>query len=59
MPISIDPQELRQLIEGSRAVFAARGGNKEILPGEKPTIDFAFACVVSTRAAARGEILCL
>ncbi len=59
VPISIDPEELRQLIEGSRAVFAARGGNKEILPGEKPTIDFAYASVVSTRAVAKGEILSL
>ncbi len=45
--ISIDPTELRELIQGSRAIHAALGGSKTILSDEKPTIDFAYACVVS------------
>jgi len=57
VPISIDPTELRDLIEGSRAIHAARGGAKTILPEEQPTIDFAYACVVSTRNIAAGECL--
>ena len=57
VPISIDPVELRELVQGSRAVFEALGGSKEILPEEKPTIDFAYACVVSIRDIAAGENL--
>jgi sialic acid synthase SpsE len=57
VPISIDPPELKDLIAGSRAVFLAGGGDKSILPEEKPTIDFAYACVVSTRDIRPGETL--
>ena len=57
VPISIDPLELKELVEGSRAIFQALNGNKNILPEEQPTIDFAYACVVSIRDIAAGEIL--
>ncbi|HTP85409.1 MAG TPA: N-acetylneuraminate synthase family protein [Bryobacteraceae bacterium] len=53
--ISMDPAELRQLIEGSRAIHKALGGSKEILPGEAPTIRFAYASVVAIRDIAAGE----
>ncbi len=55
VPISMDPAELRDLVEGSRAVHQALGGAKDILPEEKPTIDFAYACVVSIRDIAAGD----
>lgn len=58
IPISIDPPQLKHLIEGSRAVhLAAMGGTKEILPEEQSTIDFAYACVVSIRDISEGEKL--
>jgi sialic acid synthase SpsE len=57
VPISMDPAELADLVKGSRAVFAASGGAKTILAEEQPTIDFAYACVVTTRAIAEGEAL--
>ncbi len=57
VPISIDPEELRQLCEGSSAIFTSLGGTKEILKEEQPTIDFAYACVVTTQAVSRGETL--
>jgi sialic acid synthase SpsE len=57
VPISIDPWELQELIAGSRAIYLALGGIKDILPEEQPTIDFAYACVVSTRDIAQGEPL--
>ena len=57
VPISIDPAELRDLISGSRAVHEALGGTKDILPEEQPTIDFAYACVVSIRDILPGEEL--
>jgi sialic acid synthase SpsE len=56
VPISIDPAELADLVRGSRAVFDALGGGKTILPEEQPTIDFAYACVVTTREVEEGEV---
>lgn len=53
--ISIDPRELKELVEGTRAVHQALGGGKTILKTEKPTIDFAYACVVSIAPIKKGE----
>lgn len=55
--ISIDPKELGEMIEGSNAIYQALGGKKEILKEEKPTIDFAYACVVSIKPIKVGELL--
>lgn len=57
VPISIDPRELKELIEGSRAIYQAMGGQKDILAEEHPTINFAYACVVSIREIRAGELL--
>lgn len=53
--VSIDPKELADLIAGSEAIQKALGGKKTILPEEKPTIDFAYACVVSIKNIKKGE----
>lgn len=53
--LSITPNELAELIIGSRAIQAARGGGKTILAEEKNIIDFAYACVVSIRDIKAGE----
>jgi sialic acid synthase SpsE len=55
VPISIDPAELSDLIHGSNAIFAALGGSKSILPDEQPTIDFAYASVVTIAPVRAGE----
>lgn len=55
--ISIEPNELGNLIEGSRAIWQARGGGKSILPEEQPVIDFAYATVVTTAPIRAGEAL--
>jgi N-acetylneuraminate synthase len=57
IPISIDPQELRDLIDGSRAIHKALGGKKEILKEEQPTIDFAYASVVAIQNISASEEL--
>lgn len=57
VPISLDPAELRELVTGSEAVFRALGGKKEILAAEKPTIDFAYASVVTIAPVAAGDLL--
>jgi len=54
--ISLDPLELKDLINGSNVIFKALGGNKEILAEEKPTIDFAYSSVVSTKNIKKGEL---
>lgn len=54
--ISITPPELQELIEGSRAVHAACGGSKTILPEEQDVIDFAYACVVTIKPIQKGEV---
>lgn len=53
--ISMNPEELRQLIEGSRIIHRCLGGRKCVLPEEQPTIDFAYATVVSIRDIKAGE----
>jgi sialic acid synthase SpsE len=58
-PFSIEPSELKDLIDGSRAVWAARGGSKTILAEERPVIDFAYASVVSIAPVRAGEVFSL
>lgn len=55
VPISMDPAELRDLVQGAQAVFEALGGRKTILAEEQPTIDFAYACVVTIKDIRQGE----
>ena len=52
---SMDPIRLKELIIGSEEIFQMRGGNKEATPEEQPTIDFAFATVVTIKDIKRGE----
>ncbi len=54
---SMDPSALSALIEGSKVIFAARGGDKAPLTEEAPTIAFAFASVVAIEDIAPGEQL--
>ncbi len=56
IPISMDPQELKKLIDGSRIIYASMGGTKDVLPEEKPTMDFAYASVVTLRNISKGEV---
>jgi N-acetylneuraminate synthase len=55
--LSMDPQEMRQLIEGSRLIHKALGGTKAILPEEQVTIDFAYASCVTIAPIRKGEAL--
>lgn len=54
---SMDPIELKELIQGSEEIFKMRGGKKEPAKEEKVTINFAFATVVSIKDIRKGEIL--
>jgi len=57
IPISITPDGLKDLIVGSNAIYSALGGLKTILSDEQPTIDFAYACVVTIKPIKKGEKL--
>ena len=52
---SMDPLELKELIEGSKEIQKMRGGKKEATKEEKVTIDFAFATIVSIKEIKKGE----
>jgi len=56
VPISLNPAELKDLIKGTESIYKALKGKKEILKEEKPTIDFAYSCVVSIKDIKKGEI---
>ena len=54
---SMNPSALKDLIEGSRVIWSARGGEKSAVAAESETIAFAFASVVAIRDIAAGERL--
>jgi len=54
---SMNPESLTDLIIGSNIIFSARGGEKESVKAEDPTIAFAFASVISIRDITQGELL--
>lgn len=54
---SMDPVALKELIEGSKIIFAARGGEKGAIEAEAPTMAFAFASVVAISNISSGEKL--
>jgi len=53
--LSINPRELKELIQGSSAIYQALKEKTGILKEEKPTIDFAYACVVTITPIKKGE----
>lgn len=55
--ISMDPHELKEMIVASSLIHRSLGGSKVVLKEEKPTIDFAYACVVAVKDIARGQVL--
>ncbi len=52
---SMDPKAMAELIKGANALQKARGGKKGPVEEEQPTIDFAFATVVSIKEIKKGE----
>lgn len=54
---SMDPRRLSDLIQGSRVIFSARGGDKKPVQEEKSTMDFAFASVVAIENILSSETL--
>lgn len=53
---SMDPQACSELIKGSRIIAVERGGKKGPTEEERPTINFAFATVVTIAPIRAGEV---
>ena len=51
----IDDTQRTGVARGQQGCIFSEGGTKEILKEETPTIDFAYACVVTIRDVAVGE----
>jgi N-acetylneuraminate synthase len=56
---SMDPQALKELIEGSKFLKQERGGSKGPIKEEQSTIDFAYATVVSIKDIKAGDLFSL
>lgn len=54
---SMDPKSLSELIKSSKEIALMRGGKKEAVKEEQPTINFAFATVVAIKDIEQGETL--
>ncbi len=54
---SIEPQELRELTRGCRAVWEAQGSSREIFPEEREIVAWARESVVSVKAIAKGSVV--
>jgi len=54
---SMDTEDCRELIEGSRIIALQRGGSKAPAAEEQVTIDFAFASICTIQPVKKGEIL--
>lgn len=52
---SMDKQAMKELIEGAKIIKQARGGEKGPVKEEQPTIDFAYASVVSIKEIKAGD----
>lgn len=52
---SMDPRSLKELSTGLKLIHSMLGGKKEAAKEEKPTINFAFASVVSIKDIKKGE----
>jgi len=56
--VSLEPKEMKNLVEGVRALEAAQGtGEKQLLDEEKVVRDWAHHSIVSIKDIAKGEIL--
>jgi sialic acid synthase SpsE len=53
---SMDGKSLRELIEGANLLQQERGGLKGPVKEEQPTIDFAYATIVTIKSVKQGEV---
>lgn len=56
-PVSIEPDELSELVTGVDAVFRARGAERQIFPEEQEIVAWARESVVSEVSIPRGSVI--
>ena len=56
-PVSIEPDELSELVKGVDAVFRGRGAERQIFPEEREIVAWARESVVSEVAIPRGSVI--
>lgn len=56
-PVSIEPNELDDLVKGVSAVFRARGAERKIFPEEEQIVAWARESVVSEVAIKKGTVI--
>lgn len=54
---SMDPNQSKELVKGSKILFKARGGKKGPVEEEKDVINFAFSSIVTIKNIKKGEKL--
>ena len=57
MSASLDPKELKEIIDGSHIIFKSIKGKKKAVKEEKKTIAFAFASIAATKDIEKGDVL--
>ena len=55
MEASMNPKELKNLIQGAKIIYISKKGLKKPLKEEKKTIAFAFASVAAVKNIKKGE----
>jgi sialic acid synthase SpsE len=56
-PVSLEPDELNELVKGVDAVFRGRGADRQIFPEEREIVAWARESVVSEVAIPRGSVI--
>lgn len=56
-PVSIEPQDLWELVKGARAVFDALGEERKIFPEEEQIVAWARHSVVSEKHIRKGSVI--
>jgi sialic acid synthase SpsE len=55
--VSLEPDELDDLVKGIDAVFRARGAERKIFPEEEQIVAWARECVVTEVPIAKGTVI--
>lgn len=56
-PVSIEPQDLLELVKGTRAIYEACGAERKIFPEEKQIVAWARHSVVSEQNIPKGTVI--
>jgi len=55
--VSIDPKDLKELVDGCKKIFLSMGSKKKVHLLEQPCRDWAFRSIIATRDIKKGELI--